>query len=321
MYSFVAGREDVWKEIRALAKTAYRKIAVISYFTDADLLSFKADDIVIVDASDRAIMFGNTSKKALHALCSSGADIYSVPDLHAKFALFDDTLVVGSMNASRHSAFDLIEAAIVVKNQDAVNDAREWVDKLLRRRALCKYVDDAFMSHADGVEVKVRPRGRSRGKKKASPRSMQTRGSNWWVIRAGGNLKPGNETERAEAWEEEIRERADPGVEGDVIYFRHTDRRPDLLKKGDWVIYGWNWNSRDRVAMPDCKVTDVRTFGNRKYVYLTYPKASLDKEITWAKFLKSAATHDLKIHRNATFKRLRADKALVLKEEWKGRNG
>src|SRR5690349_14371375 len=102
----------LWKVIAKLsAKVKSGRLAAVAYFTSEGNVEFNKDDVLIVDASDNTIAAGGTSAKLLKSLLQRGVRLYSVPGLHAKVYLFDQTAVIGSANLSKHST-TLIEAAV-----------------------------------------------------------------------------------------------------------------------------------------------------------------------------------------------------------------
>src|SRR4051812_24539618 len=104
--------KNFWKEVAKEAKKAKRRQAAIAYVT-ANLIRFKKGDLLIVDASEHAIRFGETNAKLLQKLDKKGVKIYSCEDLHAKVMLFGDVAVVGTGNMSKSSETSLVEAGII----------------------------------------------------------------------------------------------------------------------------------------------------------------------------------------------------------------
>ena len=74
---------DIWKEIGKRAKASERRKAAIAYVTK-DQIGFRPGDILIADASHRAIASGQTGAPLLRELVRKGVAVYSQEGLHAK---------------------------------------------------------------------------------------------------------------------------------------------------------------------------------------------------------------------------------------------
>jgi phosphatidylserine/phosphatidylglycerophosphate/cardiolipin synthase-like enzyme len=107
--------------------------------------------VLIVDASDDTIAAGTTSAKLLKSLLQRGVRLYSVPGLHAKVYLFDQTAVIGSANLSKHST-NLIEAAVVTDRPEAVASVSYLIESLRTHKRAAK-IDAAFVSRALAIPV------------------------------------------------------------------------------------------------------------------------------------------------------------------------
>jgi hypothetical protein len=65
---------DIWKEIGKRAKAAERRKAAIAYVTK-DQIGFRTGDILVVDASHRAIASGRTGAPLLRELVRKGVAV------------------------------------------------------------------------------------------------------------------------------------------------------------------------------------------------------------------------------------------------------
>jgi hypothetical protein len=83
---------------------------------------FQAGDILVCDASKKAVSCGETDPDTLLSLHKKGVNVYSCPALHAKCAVFDDYVLIGSSNMSESSSRILVEIAVL---QEDVHLARE----------------------------------------------------------------------------------------------------------------------------------------------------------------------------------------------------
>src|SRR2546426_12755134 len=95
MENFLTG--DIWREVNKLLAKRQEKIACIAYVT-SDNLHLTKGDILICDASNFAIKFGETSAKTLDTYFKRGVKLFINQQLHSKLLLTDNFLVVGSAN-------------------------------------------------------------------------------------------------------------------------------------------------------------------------------------------------------------------------------
>ena len=144
------GSDSVWKKLDELSRTSRRKRAAVSYVSSDAIIKFTAGDLLVVDASDIAIQNGLTSASVLKRALARGAQVATVPNLHAKVMVFDGTLVVGSANFSINSFRRLIEALLVSGERRAVRDASTWIDDLARKGRM---IDNAFLQYLLSIEV------------------------------------------------------------------------------------------------------------------------------------------------------------------------
>jgi hypothetical protein len=106
---------QVWPEILRAAQSPGPRHVAVGYVTDLSWLGKpRQGDVLVVDASERAIAGGLTSPRALQPWISArGARVYSVEGLHAKVYVLGDRVVIGSANASVSSQKSLVEAVSV----------------------------------------------------------------------------------------------------------------------------------------------------------------------------------------------------------------
>lgn len=120
---------NLWPRVKAKAAKARRRQAVMAYVT-SDLLSFKAGDLLVVDASTAAIKAGETDAKLLQKLARRGVAIYRCPNLHAKVLLLDDVAVIGSGNMSASSRDRLVEAAFMTDAPTVVSGVASLIEQI-----------------------------------------------------------------------------------------------------------------------------------------------------------------------------------------------
>ena len=114
-----------------MAAKAATKRAVIAYVTRDLPLKLRSGDILIADASPRAIKCGETSASVLRQLFDRGVCIYSYMGLHAKVVVLDNIVVTSSANLSDQSVQGkLLEAGVLTDNPGAVAGAISLVHQL-----------------------------------------------------------------------------------------------------------------------------------------------------------------------------------------------
>ena len=151
---------NIWKQVAHLARAAKRRLAAVAYVTTDGHIGFKRNDILICDASDRAIKTGETSAPLLQALARKGVEIRSRPDLHAKAAVFGQHALVGSCNLSIASAEDLTDLALLTDRKQIVAQATAFIHAL---RESSEEIDDDFLRRILKIKARtVRRRGPKR---------------------------------------------------------------------------------------------------------------------------------------------------------------
>jgi hypothetical protein len=122
----------LWKKVRARAQKAKRRRAAIAYVT-RDLIGFRKGDVLVVDASERAVGCGETSAPVLRTLQRRGVHLYHCRDLHAKVLLFDQVAIVGSGNMSTSSADALVEAGVMTDQVGTVSGVASFIEQLIQQ--------------------------------------------------------------------------------------------------------------------------------------------------------------------------------------------
>lgn len=126
---FVGG--DVWPHITKVMAGRGRRRAAVAYLgrEAPQFLRLRRHDILVVNASDAALLAHATSPDALDAYVRAGVRVLSTPTLHAKVIVTPTVAVVGSANASTHSR-ELVEAVVITKSQATIEAARRFIDGL-----------------------------------------------------------------------------------------------------------------------------------------------------------------------------------------------
>ena len=142
-------RGDVWsnRSVIESAKKARVRMFCVAYVTQAQDNLFRVGDVLVCDASRKAVTCGETDPNFLLKLFQKGVAIYSCEGLHAKCAVFDSVVLLGSANMSESSANRLVELAVLQRDSELAmkvqafigglsNSAEKLSEKVLKR--LCK---------------------------------------------------------------------------------------------------------------------------------------------------------------------------------------
>jgi hypothetical protein len=143
---------ELWSTLEKRSKTAKRRYAAIAYVTSDTRVSFGRDDVVVVDASDHAVISGQTDRELLAKMLKNGVRVYSLARLHAKVIVFDRRYaVLGSANLSDRSSEALEEAGIITTDRGVVAEARDFVERLAAKG---NPVDQIFVKHLMTLNVR-----------------------------------------------------------------------------------------------------------------------------------------------------------------------
>lgn len=231
MQRFLSG--DLWDVLAARAKRAARRRVAVAYVT-RDHLGMRQGDLLIVDASRKAIACGETSAKLLRELHRKGVEIYSVPGLHAKVVLLDELAFVGSANLSDSSRNALVEAGVLTDSADVVTGVQvalsNWISG--RRRLSKAHIDEL-------VTIPVsRRRGPAHRSGRRSVRSAVA-GNNVWIVGVRDLPKDAFPKEQARIERGEAKAAAEssrPSAERSWIRWAGKKGFGVKCRQGDWVV-------------------------------------------------------------------------------------
>jgi hypothetical protein len=122
--------QDIWPDLtKAVSNCRQRCAVAVAYLGSgaSRLLPLTKGSRLVVDASERAVSSGQTCPADLLKLVKRGVLVYSVPNLHAKVFVVGLAAYIGSVNVSRNSAEQLVEAVIRTTDKKAVLAARQFV--------------------------------------------------------------------------------------------------------------------------------------------------------------------------------------------------
>jgi hypothetical protein len=177
--------DKIWREVAKRARSAQSRKAAIAYVTTDDV-GLCAGDVLITDASIRAIRSGQTDARLLRKLHDAGVVIYCREGLHSKVALFGKHAVVGSANMS---GSDLIEASVITDSATIVSGVAAFIEKLSTPRTR---LDARQIDRLCAIEVK---RTGLKGRGRAS-NPVRRLGNSTWILGVRELKKPPNERQQ-----------------------------------------------------------------------------------------------------------------------------
>jgi hypothetical protein len=233
--------DDLWPVIERLAGESVKKQAAVAYVTTDRLVRFGRGDVLITDASDQSIAAGQTSARIISEANNRGAQVYSLPGLHAKILLLDGVAVIGSANVSESSATSLVEAAWITDNPVAVGLVNAMLQQFI---GIAQPVDEAFINRISDIEVA--PRISLGSRRQTTARITIPRHQSWIIgvhalVRDFPDEEPAIESGNTVASGKVQRESSD------VSWLRWTgkSRFRNEAKPGDSVIQIWSPRRRE----------------------------------------------------------------------------
>ncbi len=118
--------------ITQLCGSAERRCICMAYLgrAAAELLPAQSGDLIVVDASRRALESGTTNPHAIEQWLGQDVKVVSLEGLHAKIVVADGMAFIGSSNASTNSAARLFEASLTTDDPIIVSQAVEYIKVL-----------------------------------------------------------------------------------------------------------------------------------------------------------------------------------------------
>jgi hypothetical protein len=260
-----------WPTITATLRAARSCEAVTPFLTSAAMLPLERGDRLVVDASLVNVRAGLTDPRAIEALRRRGVRCYTVTGLHAKVYIADDTVFVGSSNATINSRESLIEACAQISDARYAARALVWIDALplrpLRKADLAALIPEFTPQ-----------------KRRATPRTPAATSWVTWIRRDG-------DSQALAEYQKEVAERH-VLAEDDLypILFR-TRTPPRLLREGQPgdEVFVIDRRDRNRVYGPMrlLEVPTATTVDGRRHYYLALE--SCDASIALSAFRRAAA--------------------------------
>lgn len=283
---------NLWSAIRKKAQHAEQRKAAVAYVTDSALLPLRKGDLLVTDASNASIAGGRTSAAALQKYFKAGVELFSLPALHAKILVLDDWAVVGSANASQHSASFYFEAAVIADRPDVVGQTdaliqsfvhsatpinKEFVNRVLKIPVI--KTPDAFNGRAPLRSIKVPPAQRY-----------------WFVSLHGGASYPGNEDAIEEVTTQIQKKVNSKSGVVDWFWWSGNARFPSQAREGDVLVECWR--PKNKVATS----RSVRVYRHGRIAkifqepgvkartfHCVWSPDHEDRSVTWSAFQKLAS--------------------------------
>ena len=150
---------DVWSdtEVVSLACKAKVRLYCVAYVTQTSHGLFRAGDILVCDSSRKAVACGETNPVFLKSLIKMGVQVYSCEALHAKCAVWDDAVLMGSANMSESSSSRLVELSVLERNQSLADQVAYFIMHLIEDGAAEKLSLEALQNLAKIWATERRP--------------------------------------------------------------------------------------------------------------------------------------------------------------------
>lgn len=287
MYKLIS--HDLWKHISKLASRANTRQIAVAYVSKSDAIEFGKGDVLICDASDHVIASGQTSAEVLHKAFKNGAQVYSLPGLHAKLYYLDGTVVIGSPNVSASSEHNLIEVALITDHPQVIQQALNLLEELENQSDA---VDKQFLTRIAKIAVTRRFPPTKRRPEKPPPRPKPQKYRIWIEGEYGYNEQNTEHSRLLDAGLDEAQEMVTrTSSSTDWIKLRGRSKYSRLAKRGDTVIYLWRESEElkePQFVYKHAPVLMSKRFDGFTGVYTEVFRNSEKTKIPWRKFLKLA---------------------------------
>jgi hypothetical protein len=236
---------DLWQTIRAQAKKSRQRKAAIAFVT-RDLVGFRKEDTLVVDASAASIASGETDAGLLRRLHRRGVRLYHCAGLHAKVLLLDTVAVIGSGNMSQSSAEALVEAGVLTDHASTVSAVASLIEQLVRQSDA---LTTSEITRLCQIKV-VRRGGQQRGGLKIRRRpKVSSLGNRTWLIGVRELVRepaPSEQKLIQQAVKTLRRRMAQPDYEADWIRWSGRSRFIRDCREGDSVVQIWTSHGAKR---------------------------------------------------------------------------
>ncbi len=301
---------DIWKQARSYAKGAKRRLVAVAYVSTDGKIGFRRNDVLVCDASDKAIKTGETSARLLLSLRQKGVELRSRPDLHAKAAVLGRHALVGSCNLSAASAQDLTELALVSDRKQVVAQTTAFIHAL---RETSEEIGDDFLRRI--LKIKVRPARRGPKRKGQAARL----GNKVWLISVRQLAE--DSFPKEQPFVEKAETKASSLVadkDATISWIRWTGkaRFRANARPGDMVIQIWKSLSGKRVTVfAPCPIVYRQDVAHWTRFYVSEPEVC--ESLSWERFKKEAKKLGLSRVSKDSTRELNPREVLLTEGIWK----
>jgi phosphatidylserine/phosphatidylglycerophosphate/cardiolipin synthase-like enzyme len=266
----------IWREAKRQARASTSRKLAVAYVTK-DHIGMRAGDVLVTDASLRAIKSGQTDAKLLARLFKKGVSIYSHEGLHSKVMLLGNYAVVGSANMS---GSDLTEAAVLTDDPAITSGVASFIAQLATTRSL---LDGKAIAALCKIVV-VRTGWSKKGRK--APVRIGRLGNSTWIVGVYDLVRdpPPDEQRLIDRANSEINQRLGSNAEYEWIRWEKKSKFAKECRAGDTLIKIFNEKKGNkRTVTRRLPVLLKRSEPKWVRFYLGEPAKTSD-EITWSKF-------------------------------------
>jgi hypothetical protein len=302
---------DIWKQVRLYAKAAKRRLVAVAYVSTDGHIGFRRNDVLVCDASDKAIKSRETSAQLLQSLHRKGVELRSRPDLHAKAAVFGQHALVGSCNLSASSAEDLTELALLSDRKQVVAQTTAFIHAL---RETSEEIGVDFLRRI--LKIKVLPARRRGPKRKGQAIRL---GNKVWLISVHQLAE--DSFPKEQPFVDKAEKKASLLVadkDSTISWIRWTGKarfRADA-RPGDMVIQIWKSLSGKRVtAFAPCPIVYRQDVAHWTRFYVA--ESEDVKSLSWERFRKEARRVGLSRVSKDSTRELNPREVLLTEGIWK----
>lgn len=273
---------DTWPKLSQLTADCGKITAAIAYVT-AEHLRLKKDDVLVCDASDKAIRAGMTDAGTLANLVRAKVKVYSIKGLHVKMGSFDQQVFIGSANMSANAGTSSLEATLLTTDFQVRSMVNAHIAQLL---AIAEPVDARFVKRIK--QLPVSPRAGPWPEYEGHPLETSRRAAQvWWLSssaigpRALKSLQErqpqvarGAASRLRNDVDEAVRQAAEDWVQDpesiELVVYRPSHRIPHALQRGDVLVFCHKKPSGEfTVASPVTFLTTEIVDGHQHVIYLS----------------------------------------------------
>ena len=302
---------NIWGQVAPSANAAKRRLVAVAYVSSERHLKLRRNDVLVCDASERAIKMGETSARILQSLFRRGVEVRSRPDLHAKVVVLGRHALIGSCNLSASSEEYLTELAVLTDRKQIVAQATAFIHGL---RETSEEIDEIFLRRI--LKIKVRP-ARASGRKRQGKTSGF--GNKVWLVSVRQLADYRFPVEQP--FVEKAEKKASTLVadkDSTVSWIRWTgkSRFRSGARPGDIVVQIWKSLSGKRITVfAPCPIVLRQDVAHWTRFYVAEPEDS--ESLPWGEFKK--ATKKLGMFRISkdSVRELNPREVLVLEGLWR----